>query len=111
MAPPCALEATGAAIIARLGSTVAARIEITSLETLAALSSVRRVEAARLYEPSVLAGYLLELARALHASYRNLRVKGEEEKKAKARLLLFTVVKSVLASGLRILGIRPLEKM
>ncbi len=68
-------------------------------------------EAGRLYEPSVLANYLLELARGLHASYTVLRVKGEETGKAQARLLLFTAVKQVLRSGLTILGIRPLERM
>ena len=68
-------------------------------------------EAARLYEPSVLANYLLELARGLHASYTVLRVKGEEEGRARARLLLFTAVKQVLRSGLTILGIQPLERM
>ncbi len=68
-------------------------------------------EAARLYEPSVLAQYLLDLAHALHASYNVLRVKDAEAKTARARLLLFTVVKNVLSSGLGILGIPALEKM
>jgi arginyl-tRNA synthetase len=68
-------------------------------------------EAARAHEPSILATYLLDLARALHASYRVLRVKDEEKRLAQARLLLFTVVKQVLASGLKILGIPALEKM
>ncbi len=68
-------------------------------------------EAGRLYEPSMLANYLLELARGLHASYAVLRVKGEEAGKAQARLRLFTAVKQVLRSGLTILGIRPLERM
>ena len=68
-------------------------------------------EAARTYEPSILAAYLLDLARALHSSYKELRVKGEEEKLAGARLLLFAVVKNILAGGMKILGIRPLEKM
>ena len=68
-------------------------------------------EAGRLYEPSVLANYLLELARGLHASYAVLRVKGEDTGKAQARLLLFTAVKGVLRSGLAILGIPPLERM
>ncbi|MEM7235191.1 MAG: arginine--tRNA ligase, partial [Planctomycetota bacterium] len=67
--------------------------------------------AAETNEPSVLAGYLLELARALHSAYSKLRVKGEEESVAKARLLLFTVVKNVLGSGMRILGMTPLERM
>ncbi len=68
-------------------------------------------EAARLYEPSVLAVYLLDLARALHSGYRALRVKDEAAHKAKARLLLFTVVKQVLKNGLEILGIPALERM
>ena len=55
--------------------------------------------------------YLLDLAHALHSGYQTLRVKGEEPPKAEARLLLFTVVKQVLASGLGILGIPALEKM
>ena len=68
-------------------------------------------EAANAYEPSILAAYLLDLARALHSCYKELRVKGEEEKIAGARLLLLAVVKNVLASGMKILGIKPLEKM
>ncbi|CAI8013697.1 Arginine--tRNA ligase [Geodia barretti] len=77
----------------------------------AGVSPLVEPEAHRLYEPSVLANYLLELARGLHASYTVLRVKGEEAGKAQARLLLFTAVKQVLRSGLTILGIRPLERM
>ena len=51
------------------------------------------------------------LARALHAGYVKLRVKDEEANVAKARLLLFTAVKRVLASGMELLGIKPLERM
>ncbi len=69
------------------------------------------LDAARRYEPSVLAGYLLELARSLHSGYGVLRVKGEAETTAKARLALFTVVQRVLKSGLGVLGIRALERM
>ena len=68
-------------------------------------------EAARLYEPSVLAGYLLDLAHGLHSSYQSLRVKDEAIQVAQARLLLFSVVKNVLSSGLGILGIPALERM
>jgi arginyl-tRNA synthetase len=68
-------------------------------------------ESARLCEPSVLANYLLELARSLHASYRVLRVKDAELCTAKARLLLFVAVKRVLRVGLTLLGIKALEQM
>ncbi len=67
--------------------------------------------AARDYEPSVVANYLLELARGLHSSYKALRVKDEAEDIARARLSLFVVVKNVLASGLKILGIPALDRM
>ena len=42
-----------------------------------------KIDRARLYEPSVLAVYLLDLARALHSGYRALRVKDEAADKAK----------------------------
>jgi arginyl-tRNA synthetase len=67
--------------------------------------------AAKSCEPSIVASYVLELARALHSGYVKLRVKGEEDRVAKARLLLFHVVKKVLASAMKVLGIRPLERM
>ncbi|MBI2930664.1 MAG: arginine--tRNA ligase [Planctomycetes bacterium] len=68
-------------------------------------------EAATSTEPSLLANYLLDLAHALHASYYKLRVKEEERTLAQARLLLYMVVKQVLASGLAVLGIPALERM
>ncbi len=68
-------------------------------------------DAARLYEPSLVSLYLLELARLLSASYNDLRVKDEERRLAEARLLLLWGVKQVLANGLRLLGLNPLEKM
>jgi arginyl-tRNA synthetase len=68
-------------------------------------------EAATAYEPSILGSYLLDLAHALHSSYYKLWVKDEESGIAGARLLLFSVVRNVLASGMRLLGIPALEKM
>ena len=85
--------------------------EAHNLVTLVSRYGEALTDAARQYEPAVLGGYLLDLAHALHTAFNTLRVKGEEESVAKARLLLFTVVKSVLASGMRILGITPLQKM
>ena len=67
--------------------------------------------AAEANEPSELANYLLEVAHALHASYNVLRVKDAPAGPAAARLLLYTAVRGVLAGGLEILGIKPLERM
>lgn len=40
-----------------------------------------------------------------------LRVKNESPDIASQRLLLFCVAKNVLAQGMRLLGLMPLEKM
>lgn len=108
-----------AGIIRKCGVEIDPEADVTLLQEQSAHDLVALVsrytdalrEAARAYEPSLLAAYLLDLARALHCGYKELRVKGEEEKIAAARLLLLAVVKNVLASGMRILGIKPLEKM
>ena len=67
--------------------------------------------AARDCEPSIVAGYLLDIAKAFHSAYQVLQVKGEDPPLAQARLQLFLVVKRILASGLGILGIPALERM
>ena len=108
-----------AGIIRKCGVEVDPEADITLLQEQSAHDLVSLVsrytdalrEAAKNFEPSILAAYLLDLARALHSGYKELRVKDEEEKLAAARLLLLAVVKNVLASGMRILGIKPLEKM
>lgn len=68
-------------------------------------------QAARDFEPAHVANYLLELARGLHAAYKVLRVKGEEETLARTRLLLLHSVKVTLKNGLALLGIPALERM
>ena len=108
-----------AGIIRKCGVEVDPEADITLLQEQSAHDLVSLVsrytdalrEAAKNFEPSILAAYLLDLSRALHSGYKELRVKDEEEKLAAARLLLLAVVKNVLASGMRILGIKPLEKM
>ena len=108
-----------AGIIRKCGVALDREADVTLLQEQSAHDLVSLVsrytdalrEAAKNFEPSILAAYLLDLARALHSGYKALRVKGEEEKLAGARLLLLAVVKNVLASGMRILGIKPLEKM
>ena len=108
-----------AGIIRKCGVELDPGADITLLQEQSAHNLVSLVsrytdalrEAAKTSEPSILAAYLLDLARALHSGYKALRVKDEEKKLAGARLLLLAVVKNVLASGMRILGIKPLEKM
>ncbi|GIW72646.1 MAG: arginine--tRNA ligase [Planctomycetota bacterium] len=62
-------------------------------------------------EPSVLAQYLLELAGAFSGFYHAHHVKNAEPAQRRARLALVHAVRHVLAHGLTLLGIEPLERM
>jgi arginyl-tRNA synthetase len=62
-------------------------------------------------EPSRIAGYLIECASDLNLFYQRHRVLGEDENLTKARIVLVSALRSVLATGLKLLGIRPLERM
>jgi len=108
-----------AGILRKCGFELTPEVDTTLLREPIAHQTARHLErfpalvadAARLYEPSLISQYLLELARLLSASYNELRVKDEERRLAEARLLLLWSVKQVLANGLRLLGLKPLEKM
>ncbi|KAI0223882.1 putative arginine--tRNA ligase, mitochondrial [Lamellibrachia satsuma] len=62
-------------------------------------------------EPSHLVQYLFTLCHLVSTANETLYVKGELDEVAKARLLLFHCSRIVLANGLHLLGITPLEKM
>lgn len=67
--------------------------------------------AAEQYEPSIIANYALDIARALSRAYRELRVVGEEGQLALARLALFNCVKSALKEALWLIGVPTIERM
>eukprot|EP00038_Savillea_parva_P019788 m.28866 g.28866 ORF g.28866 m.28866 type:complete len:581 (+) comp4553_c0_seq1:493-2235(+) len=63
-------------------------------------------------EPSVLVQYLFVLARHCSKAIAILRVKGAPSNEvAEARALLFDTARQILADGLRLLGLTPLERM
>jgi arginyl-tRNA synthetase len=63
------------------------------------------------YEAVNVLTYLLKLARSVHRSYDTLRVIGSEREVMIARLALYDATRSVLANGLRLLGLSPIERM
>jgi len=68
--------------------------------------------AAQRREPSEIAGYLYDLASVFNAFYYRERVLNSVEPElTRQRLYLVEVTRVVLASGLRLLGIQPLEVM
>ncbi len=86
-------------------------------ETVAVVKAIeaypRKVrQAAHENEPSVLAQHLLDVAGALNAFYQQHRVKDAPSAALRAtRALLVDATRGVLAHGLRLLGIEPLERM
>lgn len=73
--------------------------------------------AAKMYEPHKIAYFLYELATSLHSLWNKgnenseLRFIVDDEELTKARLALIKSVAIVIASGLEIIGIEPVERM
>ncbi|KAF8466669.1 hypothetical protein BDZ91DRAFT_657693 [Kalaharituber pfeilii] len=63
------------------------------------------------HEPTTMVTYLFKMTHLLSSSYDVLRVVGEEESKAAARLALYESARTVLGSGMRLLGLTPVERM
>jgi arginyl-tRNA synthetase len=68
------------------------------------------VQSLKTYEPTTVLQYLFRLTHALNSSYDVLRVIGSAPEVRKARLALFDSTRAVLNHGMRILGLRPLER-
>lgn len=62
-------------------------------------------------EPCILTGYLFHLSHAINKGFKILRIKNESPDVASQRLLLFHVARNVLAQGMKLLGLMPLEEM
>ncbi|XP_067841006.1 probable arginine--tRNA ligase, mitochondrial isoform X2 [Heptranchias perlo] len=62
-------------------------------------------------QPKHLVNYLIMLSRLASIAHRTLHVKGSLPEVATARFLLFKGTSSVLANGMKLLGITPVEKM
>ena len=68
-------------------------------------------EAARLREPHRIPLFLLDLAREFHAFYHNHRFLGETPERTQGRLALARAVRSVVATGLSLIGVSAPERM
>ncbi len=66
---------------------------------------------AEAYEPSFIATYLLDLAKAFNAFYQAERILTDDAAATDAKILLCSGVKSVLKEGLYLLGIESPEEM
>lgn len=67
--------------------------------------------AAEAYEPSHISNYLVELAKLFSRAFDPLKVKDQEPALRDNRFALFVAFQQVLANGLKLLGIEPVERM
>ncbi|HYB22058.1 MAG TPA: arginine--tRNA ligase [Thermodesulfobacteriota bacterium] len=84
--------------------------EFDLIKRLEELPEITR-RAAREYEPSVVAGFMLDLAMGLNVFLARHRVLGEEDRVTRARILLIQGIKTVLSACLKMLGMEVLERM
>jgi len=62
-------------------------------------------------EPSTIVTYLFKMTHLASTAYEKLIVKGAEPEVGKARYAVYLAVQTVLANGMRLLGLTPLERM
>uniref|UniRef100_A0A671XRZ0 Probable arginine--tRNA ligase, mitochondrial n=1 Tax=Sparus aurata TaxID=8175 RepID=A0A671XRZ0_SPAAU len=88
-------------------------LEQTSVSVLQHLLRYDEVlyQSAQDLQPKHLVNFLLKLSHLIASAHRELPVKGSSRDVAQARLRLFSGACSVLANGMRILGITPVNKM
>lgn len=84
--------------------------EITLIKTLAILPD-KILASAESYKPSILARYLIDVAREFNRFYHNCPVLNSEEDLKHGRLLLINATRQVIANGLVLLGIEAPEEM
>ena len=61
-------------------------------------------------EPTTILTYLFRLTHAVNSSYDVLQVVGSERELMKARLALYDAARTTLNNGMRLLGLRPVDR-
>lgn len=84
--------------------------EVVLVKTLALLPE-KIIAAAETYKPSILARYLIDVARDFNRFYHSCPVLGSEGELQHGRLLLIDATRQVIANGLELLGIKAPEEM
>jgi len=106
-------------VLRKYGKLIEVDVDFSLLKAKEELAVVRLLEgfprtvkaAADQYEPSLIARHLLDLSTEANRFYNTCRVMGEDEALTRARILLVAAVKTVLAKGLVLLGMKAPEEM
>ena len=68
--------------------------------------------AIRTHEPSTVVTFAFRLSHAISSAWETVVVKGEQDvEKARARMWLYLCARDVLGAAMRLLSIKPLERM
>ncbi|ROW13021.1 hypothetical protein VPNG_05905 [Cytospora leucostoma] len=62
-------------------------------------------------EPTTVVVYLFKLTHVVSSSYDHLKIVGSERELQKARMALYDAARFVIANGMRVLGLTPVERM
>ncbi len=95
----------------RVAVTFLSREEEITLVKMLSLFPGIIIGAAESFRPSIIARYLIDLAREFNRFYHNCPVLTDDKQVEKGRLLLIDATKNVLTNGLRLLGIEAPEEM
>ncbi|XP_076237598.1 arginyl-tRNA synthetase, mitochondrial [Calliopsis andreniformis] len=108
----CNLELNcGATLTAECDPNILKEIEVDDLIMLISKFDEIILRSYEELEPCVLTTYLFQLSNAVNKALKTLRIKGEPSDIGSQRLLLFHTAKVILAEGMKLLGLTPLEKM
>lgn len=61
-------------------------------------------------EPTTVLTYLFRMTHVISSSYDQLQVVGSEEEVKRARMAMYDAARIVLANGMKLLGLSPLER-
>ncbi len=110
----CSILRKGGAEYAKWDNNAASILvkeEETTLAKTLALLPEKIIASAENYRPSILARYLIDVAREFNRFYHNCPVLGSEAELKHGRLLLISATRQVIANGLALLGIAAPEEM
>lgn len=62
-------------------------------------------------EPTTVTVYLFKVTHVLSSSYDHLKIVGSEPELQKARMALYDAARIVIANGMRLLGLTPVDRM
>ena len=69
------------------------------------------IKSAKVYKPSHLANYLIDISKTFNEFYNNCKIISDNKKEMKLRLLLVDCTRQVLENGLNLLGIKAPKQM